>query len=173
CRLVRRFVMHNAEKRIINNIPIVKIYTEQFKIVVVSVYFRTALTAKGATTRILLSSMMVKNTSTYPTKAKLVEYLAKQYCAHLTSNVDKKGSDHLLKVSIEFVNDKFILEDIDMLGDITKLLKDVLHTPFLYDEEDQLNFDREKRLLINRLNSMKDNYAQRAFEELLSTMFED
>ena len=165
--------MHNVEKRIINNIPIVKIYTEKFKTVVVSVYFRTPLTAKGATTRSLLSRMMVKRTSTYPTNAKLLEYLAEHYGAHLTSNVVKKGSDHLLKVSIEFVNDKFILEDIDMLGDITKLLKDVLHTPFLYDEEDQLNFDREKRLLINRLKSMKDNYAQRAFEELLSTMFED
>src|SRR5699024_2664815 len=60
-----------------------------------------------------------------------------------------------------------------MLGDITKLLTDVLHTPFLYDDDDQLNFDREKRLLINRLKSMKDNYALRAFDALLSTMFED
>lgn len=165
--------MQGVEKKIINNVPIVKIYTEKFKTVVVSIYFRTPLTEQGATTRSLLSRMMVKRTSEHPTNAVLLEYLAEHYGAHLTSNVIKKGSDHLLKVSIEFVNDKFILEDMDMLGDITALLKDVLYTPFSYSEEDQAFFDREKRLLKNRLTSMKDNYAQRAFESLLETMFDD
>ncbi|WP_166626516.1 EF-P 5-aminopentanol modification-associated protein YfmF [Jeotgalicoccus sp. S0W5] len=165
--------MQGVEKKIINNVPIVKIYTEKFKTVVVSIYFRTPLTEQGATTRSLLSRMMVKRTSEHPTNAKLLEYLAEHYGAHLTSNVIKKGSDHLLKVSIEFVNDKFILEDMDMLGDITALLKDVLYSPFSYSEEDQAFFDREKRLLKNRLTSMKDNYAQRAFESLLETMFDD
>ncbi|WP_250130027.1 hypothetical protein [Jeotgalicoccus sp. WY2] len=59
-----------------------------------------------------------------------------------------------------------------MLGDITALLKDVFSTPFNYDESDEAFFQREKRLMANRLKSMKDNHAQRAFEMLLETMFE-
>ena len=165
--------MQGVDKRVINNVPIVKIYTEKFKTVVVSVYFRAPLTRTDVTVRSLLSRMMIKQTGSLKTNAVLLEYLAEHYGAHLTSNVVKKGSDHIVKFSIEFVNDKFIMEDIDMLGDITALLKDVLNTPFNYDESDEAFFQREKRLMANRLKSMKDNHAQRAFELLLETMFDD
>lgn len=164
--------MTGVDKRVINNVPIVKIYTEKFKTVVVSVYFRAPLTGTDVTTRSLLSRMMIKQTDRLTSNAVLLEYLAEHYGAHLTSNVVKKGSDHIVKFSIEFVNDKFIMEDIDMLGDITALLKDVFSTPFNYDESDEAFFQREKRLMANRLKSMKDNHAQRAFEMLLETMFE-
>lgn len=164
--------MQGVDKRVINNVPIVKIYTEKFKTVVVSVYFRTPLTGGSVTVRSLLSRMMIKQTEKFTSNAVLLEYLAEHYGAHLTSNVVKKGSDHIVKFSIEFVNDKFIMEDIDMLHDITELLKDVLHTPFSYDDSDEAFFEREKRLMTNRLKSMRDNHSQRAFEMLLETMFE-
>ena len=164
--------MQGVDKRVINNVPIVKIYTEKFKTVVVSVYFRTPLTGDSVTVRSLLSRMMIKQTEKFTSNAVLLEYLAEHYGAHLTSNVVKKGSDHIVKFSIEFVNDKFIMEDIDMLNDITELLKDVLHTPFNYDDSDEAFFEREKRLMTNRLKSMRDNHSQRAFEMLLETMFE-
>lgn len=164
--------MQGVEKRVIHNVPIVKIYTEKFKTVVVSVYFRIPLTGDDVTTRSLLSRMMIKQTSAHPSNADLLDYLATHYGAHLTSNVVKKGSDHIVKFSIEFVNDKFIMEDMDMFGDITALLKDMLTTPFNYDEADEAFFNREKRLMVNRLKSMRDNHAQRAFEMLLETMFE-
>ena len=164
--------MQGVDKRVINNVPIVKIYTEKFKTVVVSVYFRTPLTGGSVTVRSLLSRMMIKQTEKFTSNAVLLEYLAEHYGAHLTSNVVKKGSDHIVKFSIEFVNDKFIMEDIDMLNDITELLKDVLHTPFNYDDSDEAFFEREKRLMTNRLKSMRDNHSQRAFEMLLETMFE-
>ena len=164
--------MQGVDKRVINNVPIVKIYTEKFKTVVVSVYFRTPLTGGSVTVRSLLSRMMIKQTEKFTSNAVLLEYLAEHYGAHLTSNVVKKGSDHIVKFSIEFVNDKFIMEDINMLNDITELLKDVLHTPFNYDDSDAAFFEREKRLMTNRLKSMRDNHSQRAFEMLLETMFE-
>jgi len=47
-----------------------------------------------------------------------------------------------------------------------------LHTPFNYDDSDEAFFEREKRLMTNRLKSMRDNHSQRAFEMLLETMFE-
>src|SRR5690625_4610973 len=137
--------MQDTDKRIINNVPIVKIYTEKFKTVVVSVHFRTPLTSREATVRSLLSRMMIKQTDKFKTNAALLEYLAEHYGAHLTSNVVKKGSDHIVKFSIEFVNGKFIMEDMDMLGDITAVLKDVLYSPFNYDDSDQAFFQREKR----------------------------
>lgn len=164
--------MQGVDKRVINNVPIVKIYTEKFKTVVVSIYFRIPLGEDNVTTRSMLSRMMIKQTSQHPSNAELLDYLATHYGAHLTSSVVKKGSDHVVKFSIEFVNDKFILEDMDMLGNITELLKDVLNTPFNYDDSDEAFFNREKRLMLNRLKSMRDNHAQRAFETLLSTMFE-
>ncbi len=55
---------------------------------------------------------MIKQTDRLTSNAVLLEYLAEHYGAHLTSNVVKKGSDHIVKFSIEFVNDKFIMEDM-------------------------------------------------------------
>ena len=165
--------MYTVEQHELNNIPVVLVQTEQFKTITLRVQFRSRLDRERLTLRNLLSRMMVKRTSRFKTESELLAYLAHYYGAHLTSTVTKKGKDHLVTFSVEFVNSKFVKEDLNILKAMTEVLNDALSAPSKYTEEDETFFLRERRLYENRLKSMKDNRAQKSFEALLNEMFKD
>lgn len=164
--------MYNVQSKTIDNIPTVFIHTEKFKTINVKVQFRSELKRERVSTRYLLSRMMVKKTGSFQTESDFLKYLAHHYGAHLTSGVTKKGRDHLVSFNLEFINSRFVKEDLNLLDKMTEVLKEVLSTPFDYDEEDIQFFEREKRLYMNRLKGLKDNKAQKSFENLLNVMFE-
>lgn len=165
--------MYNVQSKTIDNVPTVFIHTEKFKTINVKVQFRSGLERERVSKRYLLSRMMVKKTGSFETESEFLKYLAHHYGAHLTSAVTKKGRDHLVSFNLEFINSKFVKEDLNLLEKMSEVLKDVLKTPFDYGEEDAQFFEREKRLYINRLKGLKDNKAQKSFENLLNVMFED
>lgn len=165
--------MYNVKTEIINNIPVVFIDTGKFKTMNLKVQFRSELTRERVSVRYLLSRMMVKKTGKFTTESEFLNHLAHLYGAHLTSNATKKGRDHLVSFNLEFINSRFVKEDLDLLGEMTSVLKDVLATPAEYGEADRQFFEREKRLYKSRLKGLRDNKAQKSFENLLNTMFED
>ena len=157
----------------LNNIPIVTIDTNKFKTFRLRVTFRNELDVNTVTARNLLARMMVKRTKTHNSEAALVQYLSEYYGAHLTYQTSKVGTSHLVHFTLEFVNERFIKEDLNILEHMSKLLNDVLTTPFSYDEETVKFLEKEKRLYKNRLKSMMDNSMQRAYTGLLKEMFGD
>lgn len=165
--------MYTVQQHELNNIPVVLVHTEQFKTINLRVQFRSRLSRSRLTSRNLLSRMMIKKTEYFKTESALLEYLAYHYGAHLTSNVTKKGQDHLVTFNIEFVNSKFVKEDLNMMERMSEMLNDVLLSPYHYEDKDEVFFKREQRLYQNRLNAMRDNKAQKSFEALLSEMFFD
>lgn len=165
--------MYNVKKKNINNIPVVFIDTGKFKTMNLKVQFRSGLTRERVSVRYLLSRMMVKKTASFTSESEFLNHLAHLYGAHLTSNATKKGRDHLISFNLEFINSRFVKEDLDLLGEMTAVLKDVLATPSGYGEADRQFFEREKRLYKSRLKGLRDNKAQKSFENLLNIMFED
>lgn len=135
--------MYNVQSKTIDNIPTVFIHTEKFKTINVKVQFRSELKRERVSTRYLLSRMMVKKTGSFQTESDFLKYLAHHYGAHLTSGVTKKGRDHLVSFNLEFINSRFVKEDLNLLDKMTEVLKEVLSTPFDYDEEDIQFFERE------------------------------
>ncbi|WP_411844098.1 EF-P 5-aminopentanol modification-associated protein YfmF [Salinicoccus sp. HZC-1] len=164
--------MYNVTKTEVNHIPAVIMNTDKFKTITIQLQFRSQLKRERVTKRNLLSRMMVKRTLRHSTEAELLNHLAHYYGAHLTTNVGRKGQDHIITFGMEFVNNKFIREDLDIPNEMCKVLKDVLNTPFNYDDDFEEFFEREKRLYKNRLKSMKDNRAQASFQAMVDTMFE-
>lgn len=165
--------MYTTEKMEIGNIPVVLVETDKFKTVTIRVQFRSPMKRERVTARNLLSRMMVKRTGKFKSESELLNYLAHHYGAHLTSHVSKKGTDNLVTFSIEFINSKFVKEDLNMLAEMCSLLRDALTAPAGYGEGDQEFFEREKRLYMNSLYAMRDNKAQKSFEALLGEMFKD
>ncbi len=165
--------MYNVTKKTIENVPVVFIHTEKFKTINLKVQFRSEITRERVSARYLLSRMMVKKTGAFESESEFLNYLAHHYGAHLTSSTTKKGRYHLVSFNLEFINSRFVREDMDLLEKMTEVLKDVLSTPWDYDEGDRQFFEREKRLYKSRLKGLKDNKAQKSFENLLDTMFED
>lgn len=164
--------MYNVTKTEVNHIPAVILNTDKFKTITIQLQFRSQLKRERVTKRNLLSRMMVKRTLRHSTEAELLNHLAHYYGAHLTTNVGRKGRDHIITFGMEFVNNKFIRENLDIPNEMCKVLNDVLNTPFNYDDDFEEFFEREKRLYKNRLKSMKDNRAQASFQAMVDTMFE-
>lgn len=164
--------MYNVTKAEVNNIPAVIIETDKFKTITLQIQLRSKLERKRVTTRNLLSRMMIKRTDRHDEEANLLNHLAHYYGAHLTTGVSRKGSDHIVSFGMEFVNDKFIKEDMNIPDEMCRVLNEVLKSPFNYDDSHEEFFEREKRLYKNRLKSMKDNRAQASFQTMVDTMFE-
>lgn len=163
----------DINKTVNGNIPIVTINTDKFKTFTLRITFRNELDVETVTLRNILARMMIKRTKTYDTEAKLIQYLSEYYGAHLTYQTSKIGSSHLVHFTLEFVNERFIHEDLDILENLSKLLNELLNTPFSYDEKTVEYLEKEKRLYKNRLKSMMDNSMQRAYVNLLDEMFDD
>lgn len=163
----------DINKTVNGNIPIVTINTDKFKTFALRITFRNELDVETVTLRNILARMMIKRTKTYDTEAKLIQYLSEYYGAHLTYQTSKIGSSHLVHFTLEFVNERFIHEDLDILENMSKLLNELLNTPFSYDEKTVEYLEKEKRLYKNRLKSMMDNSMQRAYVNLLDEMFGD
>lgn len=163
----------DINKTVNGNIPIVTINTDKFKTFTLRITFRNELDVETVTLRNILARMMIKRTKTYDTEAKLIQYLSEYYGAHLTYQTSKIGSSHLVHFTLEFVNERFIHEDFDILENMSKLLNELLNTPFSYDEKTVEYLEKEKRLYKNQLKSMMDNSMQRAYVNLLDEMFGD
>ncbi|WP_020008631.1 EF-P 5-aminopentanol modification-associated protein YfmF [Salinicoccus albus] len=164
--------MYNVIKSEVNNIPVVIIETGKFKTITLQIQLRSKMTRDRVTARNLLSQMMIKRTDRHKGEAELMNHLAHYYGAHLTTGASRKGQDHIVSFAMEFVNDKFIKEDMNVPQEMCTVLNEVLKTPFNYDGAFQAFFEREKRLYKNRLKSMKDNRAQASFQAMVDTMFE-
>lgn len=155
-----------------NQIPIKIVQTEKFKTISISVFFKSTMEESRVAARSLLSKMMIKRTSQFKTEKALLDFLSEYYGAHVTSSSFKRGSDHVVSLRMEFVNDKFILEDLDVLNPVIELLKDIIHSPSDYNEETQNSFDKELRLYRNHVKSYQDNRSQKSFEQMMNVMFE-
>ena len=156
-----------------NQVPIKIVKTEKFKTIALTVFFKSTMDETRVAARNLLSEMMIKRTSQFKTEIALLDYLSKYYGAHITSSTFKRGSDHVVLFRMEFVNDRFILEDLDVFSPMVELLKDIIHSPSQYDEEAETYFDKELRLYKNRLKNNQDNRSLKSFEQMLDVMFED
>ncbi|GAB3070085.1 EF-P 5-aminopentanol modification-associated protein YfmF [Salinicoccus sesuvii] len=165
--------MYTVDRTEVNHIPAAIIKTNKFKTITIQLQFRSKLERDRVTKRNILSKMMIKRTLQFSKEAELLKHLAHYYGAHLTSNVGRKGEDHIVTFGMEFVNDRFIKENLDVVGEMCRLLRDVLETPVHYDETYEDFFKKEKRLYKNRLKSMKDNRAQSSFQSMIDVMFKD
>lgn len=163
----------NIKETRISNIPIIDIRTDKFKTFTIRISFRNKLDENTTTVRNILSRMMVKRTKKLKTETELVKYLAEYYGAHLTESTTKRGDSHIVNFTIEFANERFIHEDLNIFHDLCEFLRDVLTTPFDYDDEWQAFLNQEKRLHKNRLSMLMDNSMQRAYVNMLNIMFKD
>src|SRR5690625_1419659 len=122
----KEHIMYNITKNEVNHIPAVIINTDKFKTLTNQLQSSSRVERARVTNRYLLSRRMVKRTMRHHSEAEPLNHLAHYYGAHLTTNAGRKGQDHIVTFSMEFVNDKFIRENLDILQEMCRVLKDVL-----------------------------------------------
>lgn len=146
----------------------------KFKTISIVVKFKAPLKREIITTRSLLSKLLTRVTSEYPTEIQLNNKLADTYGANLYSYVMKQQNAHIVTIGIDFINDKYLTNESSLLERAAALLHEVIFNPLLIDgtfSGDKLSI--EKQLLEARFNHVKENKTQRAFLKMMSIMFEN
>ncbi|UXR77496.1 MULTISPECIES: pitrilysin family protein [unclassified Staphylococcus] len=156
------------------DIPIKVIPTDKFKTTTITFKFMAPLDVESMTARSLLSKMLVRATKKYPTDKAFNQHLSYLYGAYLNSHVSKFKDHHVITMSLEIANERFLQDSLPLMDEGIHLLKEVILNPLVNEGAfDETFLQQEKRLLQNKLIAIEDNKTQLSYLHLLKNMFGD
>lgn len=147
--------------------------TEQFKTSVVSFNIVTSL-GENAGKKALLLNLLARTSKAYPTITAMNRRLAGLYGAVISPSVRKIGEAQVLSLVLVCLDDRFALNKEKVLSEAVKLLSGCLFLPDITtDGFKEENLKREQRLLIEKLESEKDEKRIYALNTMLKEMCRD
>ncbi|MGN1444127.1 MAG: hypothetical protein ACI4XE_09800, partial [Acutalibacteraceae bacterium] len=127
--------------------------TDKFKTAVVAITISTPLDENAAANALVLR-LLSRTNKQYPTMLEMNRYLASLYGAAISPLIQKSGDIQLLTLCLNVIDDRFTLEGESVIKSGIDLLCSCLFEPDVtlegFDEE---NTEREKRLLIEKIES--------------------
>lgn len=147
--------------------------TQQFKTSVVSFNIVTSL-AENAGKKALLLNLLARTCKSLPTITEMNRRLAGLYGAVISPAVRKIGEAHVLSLVLICLDDRFALDGENVLKEALRLLSHCLFMPDITpDGFKEENLKREKRLLIEKLESENDDKRIYALNTMLKEMCRD
>ncbi|HLS20357.1 MAG TPA: pitrilysin family protein [Bacillota bacterium] len=148
--------------------------TKKFKTIHFVIKFKTNLAREMVTERALFPYVLRQGTVNYPSEQALQLKLDELYGATLSLDVAKKGDHHIFSVRVAVANEKFIPDESTLIDEAIQLLQEVIFNP-LTEEGAFLEtiFQREKKTLEKKIQSIVDNKIQYANLRLIDEMFKD
>lgn len=144
--------------------------TNKFKTTTMSLNIVAPLDSKTSE-KALLIHLLARTTKAHPALFEMNRALARLYGAIISPSVSKSGEALVLSLNLVCLDDRFTLDSSPICEDCIKLLLSCLFEPDITPDGFKTeNVEREKRLLLQKLESEKDNkriYAlNRMFEEM-------
>ena len=144
--------------------------TAQFKNAVVSLNITAPLDA-DTSARALLIHLLARTSKDYPTVYEMNRRLASLYGAALSASVKKQGEAQVLSLVLVCLDDRFALKGESVLNEGISLLLDTFFRPDITpDGFKEENVTREKRLLIEKIESEKDDKRTYALSRMIEEM---
>ncbi|MCC3754933.1 EF-P 5-aminopentanol modification-associated protein YfmF [Staphylococcus capitis] len=157
-----------------SNIHINVLPTKKFKTTMVTFKFMAPLDYKTITARSILSKVLVRATQQWPNDKALNRHLSSLYGAYINSFVSKFKDKHVITISLEIANERYLKDSTPLFEKGLKTLKELIWNPLIIDEQFNENYvAQEKSLLTKKLEAMIDNKAQYSFLKLMNHMFEN
>lgn len=145
--------------------------TKKFKTNTIVWKMRAPLQAETATHRALLSYCMQSSTKKYPTTGSLRSYLEDLYGASFYTDLSKKGEEHIITITIEIVNEKYLKDQTPLLQKAVEFLHEVIFNPNVENGAfDAKTLEKEKRALKERIKSVFDDKMRYAAVRLVEEM---
>ncbi len=147
--------------------------TSRFKTTTVSLNIAAPLD-DHAGERALLIYLLSKTNKTYPTMFKMNRALADLYGASVTSSVSKAGESLVLSLNLSCLDDRFTLDSKSITDECIKLLFSCFFEPDITpDGFSAEKVEREKALLLQRIDSENDEKRIFALNRMLEEMCKD
>ncbi|EKU50497.1 hypothetical protein C273_00710 [Staphylococcus massiliensis S46] len=148
--------------------------TDKFKTTIVTFKFMAPLDVKTMTHRSLLSKILVRATQKWPDDKAFNRHLSDLYGAYIHSYVSKFKDKHVITISLEIVNERYLTDDTPLFEKGLELLNEIIWNPLVENGAFNTQFlQQEKSLLRKKLKAMNDNKSQLAYLNLLKHMFND
>lgn len=134
------------------NLNIIK--TDKFKTNVLAVNFIRPLSKEEASFNALIPSVLKRGSKKYKSMDILQSKLDMLYGTSVYGNVDKKGDNHIFGLTMSFVDEKYISQDVNMMKECTDILFDILLNPQIKDNGFNTEYvEGEKKNLINKIKA--------------------
>lgn len=160
-------------KQISNGVTLCTHKTEQFKTSVVSLNIITPL-GENTSAKALLCYLLARTNKAYPSVIGMNRKLASLYGASLSPSVMKIGEAQVLSLCLASIDDRFSLKGEKILCEGIELLLSCLFTPDITpDGFKEENVRREKRLLIEKIESEKDDKRIYSLGRMIEEMCRD
>lgn len=144
--------------------------TAQFKTVNFSIKWRAPLNEETAAERTVLSNVLQHSNEKFPTSASYRSYLDDLFGTVLYFDTTKRGQEHTLLLNVETVNDQYLSHG-NVLNEVISLIQEAIFKPNFENgvfKESIVN--REKEMVIQRIQSIfddKSRYAQKRLTEIM------
>lgn len=144
--------------------------TDKFKTAVVAVTISAPLDDKAAANALVLR-LLARTNKKYPTMLEMNRYLASLYGAAISPLIQKSGDIQLLTLCLNILDDRYTLDGESVMKAGIDLLCSCLFEPDVtLDGFDEENTEREKRLLIEKIESEKDDKRIYSLNQMLKNM---
>lgn len=153
----------------INNETVYLEQTDKYKTIAIGVMFFYPFKKEKLAEKTLLSALMVKSNSDYPTEQLFSIHCQELYDMGISMRSTRMGRMGLISLSITVVNPKYLKEKIDLLNEAVEMLNTILLKPNF----DEKLLEQDKRLLIHELENIYNNKSQYANQQFVKTMFKD
>ena len=148
--------------------------TNKFKTSRISINMFVKADEKAISAYSLLQMMLLNSTVDYPNYTLLNKALNELYGASFNGDIIKFGDMRLIKFSIGFLDDKFAFADDKVSEKATDLLLNAIFNPPLYDGKfKQDDFENNKRLLIEQIESEINEKRRYAIYNTEKAMYKD
>lgn len=145
--------------------------TTKFKTTTITLKFMAPLDSDTMTARSILSKILVRATKQWPSDKDFNRHLSHLYGAYVNSFVSKFKDKHVITISLELVNERYLKDQTPLFEKGLELLREMIYNPLISDNQfDEIFVTQEKSLLSKKLNAMIDNKSQISFLNLLKYM---
>lgn len=157
-----------------NDLHIKVMPTTKFKTTTITMKFMAPLDSETMTARSILSKVLVRASKQWPSDKAFNQHLSQLYGAYINSFVSKFKDKHVITISLEIVNERYLKDQTPLFEKGLHLLKEVIWNPLISEKQfDETFVAQEKSLLTKKLDAMVDNKSQISFLNLLKHMFGD
>ncbi|WP_100404428.1 EF-P 5-aminopentanol modification-associated protein YfmF [Bacillus solitudinis] len=148
--------------------------TDKYKTNTLVLMLKAPLSNETVANRALLPQVLQSSTAGFPSRKQFREKLDSMYGAMLTTDVQKKGEQHVITLRIDVANERFLSDSTPLFHQAIELLGEVLLNPHVEGKGFTTSaVENEKRALIQKIQSVYDDKMRYANVRITEEMCKD
>lgn len=166
--------MNYQKSKLKDGINLHVISNNKFKTNLISIFLTLPLTREFITKEALVSAVLRRGSTKYPTSEEMSIALEEMYGASFDCGIEKMGDTHVLKFYLETINEEFLPSSEEVLKKAIDMLCDIVFHPLTKDEEFKDEYvTMEKENLKQIIEGKIDNKGRYALDRCIEEMYQN